>query len=155
MHKHISFDYGFCFLVAIQLLILPLRWVAAYFLAAWLHEMGHMLAVCLMGGKITCLAFSFRGAKMHASALSPGRQLICLLAGPAASFATLSLARFYPQLSFCGAIQGAYNLLPLGNLDGGRALRCIRLLRPRHFIGQLQNFLAKKRNKEYNRGTTI
>ena len=133
MCRRICFDYGFCFLAALLLLMLPLRWVAAYFLAAWAHEMGHLLAVCLLGGRVSCLEFSFRGARMHASALSPGRQLVCLLAGPGASFALLPLMAFYPRLAFCGLAQGVYNLLPVGNMDGAGALRCIRLLIKRHF----------------------
>lgn len=135
MCRRICFDYGFCFLAALLLLMLPLRWVAAYFLAAWVHEMGHLLAVRLLGGRVSCLEFSARGARMHASALSPGRQLVCLLAGPGASFALLPLVALYPQLSFCGFVQGVYNLLPLGNMDGAGALRCIRLLIKRHFSG--------------------
>ena len=135
MCRRISFDYGFCFLAALLLLMLPLRWVAAYFLAAWVHEMGHLLAVCLLGGRVSCLEFSFRGARMHTSALSPGRQLVCLLAGPGASFALLPLVAFYPQLAFCGLVQGVYNLLPVGNMDGAGALRCIRLLIKRRFSG--------------------
>lgn len=129
LRKRISFDYGFCFLAAILLLMLPLRWVTAYFLAAFCHEMGHYLAVRLVGGKVSCLEFSLRGAKMYASALPPVRWLICLLAGPAASFSMLLFTRIYPQLALCGLVQGVYNLLPIGKLDGGRALDCIRILR--------------------------
>lgn len=128
LQRRIYFDYGFCFLAAILLLMLPLRWVAAYFLAAIFHEMGHYLAVRLLGGEISCLEFSLRGAKMHASALPAGKQLVCLLAGPGASLSMLMFARVYPQLALCGLVQGVYNLLPLGKLDGGRALSCIRFL---------------------------
>lgn len=144
MCRRICFDYGFCFLAALLLLMLPLRWVAAYFLAAWVHEMGHLLAVCLLGGRVSCLEFSFRGARMHTSALSPGRQLVCLLAGPGASFALLPLAAFYPRLAFCGFVQGVYNLLPVGNMDGAGALRCIRLLIKRHFSGAAPKIPCKE-----------
>lgn len=134
MHKRICFDYGFCFLTALLLLTLPLHWVAACFLAALFHELGHYLAVLLLGGKISCLEFSFCGARMYASALPPERELLCLLAGPAASLSMLLFVRIFPQLSLCGLIQGVYNLLPIGNLDGGKAARMIRLLRRERYF---------------------
>lgn len=137
MRKRICFDYGFCFLTALLLLTLPLHWVAAYFLAAFFHELGHYLAILLLGGKISCLEFSFRGARMYASALPPKRELVCLLTGPAASLSMLLFVRIFPQLSLCGLVQGIYNLLPIGNLDGGKAARIICLLRrERYFRGR-------------------
>lgn len=122
------FDDGFCILLALLLLTLPLHWAAAVLLAAFAHEMGHFLAVWLLGGTVSSVELSLRGAKMHAPPLSPGKQLLALLAGPAVSFLMLALYSVFPQLSFCGLIHGMYNLLPVGSLDGGNALRCIRAL---------------------------
>ena len=66
--------------------------------------------------------------------MSPGRELICILAGPAASLLLLCLARIFPRVAICGLIQGCYNLLPIAPLDGGRALHCLlSLLEKRQF----------------------
>lgn len=126
MKNKISIDYRFFFLMAILLLLIPLKWVIACFLAAFVHEMGHFCAVRLLGGEILGAALSSRGAKMYAPPLSPGKQVVCILAGPLASFSLILFARIYPQIAFCGIVQGVYNLLPLGNLDGRNALNCIK-----------------------------
>lgn len=143
MGRQIHFDYGFCFLAAALLLTIPLRWILACALAAAVHEGGHYMAVRLLGGEVTQVDFSHRGAKMYASPLPPARELICLLAGPAASFSLLLLAGAFPRLSFCGVVQGLYNLLPIGTSDGARALQCLRTL----FSGGREKFLAKRENK--------
>ena len=66
MRKRICFDYGFCFLTALLLLTLPLHWVAAYFLAAFFHELGHYLAVLILGGKYPAWNFPFAAPEcMH------------------------------------------------------------------------------------------
>lgn len=64
--------------------------------------------------------------------MSPGRELLCVLAGPAVSFSLLALARFFPRIAICGLVQGIYNLLPIYPLDGGKALRCMVSLLRKH-----------------------
>lgn len=128
MRGRIRADDGFFFLMALLLLTLPLRWVLACFLAAMVHELGHALAVLLCGGRITGVMLSFRGARMDAAPLPVGAELVCVLAGPAASLLLLLLVRPFPRLALCGAVQGAYNLLPLGSLDGARAVACLHSL---------------------------
>ena len=109
MRGRIRADDGFFFLMALLLLTLPLRWVLACFLAAMVHELGHALAVLLCGGRITGVMLSFRGARMDAAPLPVGAELVCVLAGPAASL-TLGLllptpfvnagALFHPSICF-------------------------------------------------------
>ena len=125
MLRRIRIDYGFFIFAAALLLIIPIRWIFAAFLAALAHELGHYLAVRLMGGEVSGGDLSWRGARMEMFPMSPGRELVCILAGPAASFSLLVLARFFPRIAICGLIQGIYNLLPIYSLDGGKALRCV------------------------------
>lgn len=125
MLRRIRIDYGFFIFAAALLLIIPIRWIFAAFLAALAHELGHYLAVRLMGGEVSGGDISWRGARMEMFPMSPGRELVCILAGPAASFSLLVLARFFPRIAICGLIQGIYNLLPIYSLDGGKALRCV------------------------------
>jgi hypothetical protein len=47
------------------------------------------------------------------------------VAGPAGSFLLLFVARWLPLVAICGFIQGSYNLLPLGTMDGGRVVACL------------------------------
>lgn len=65
---------------------------------------------------------------METLPMSTGRELIAVLAGPAASLLLLSLVRVFPRVAICGLIQGIYNLLPIYPLDGGKALRCLMAL---------------------------
>ncbi|MCI6729349.1 MAG: hypothetical protein SOY32_00500 [Candidatus Faecousia sp.] len=105
----------------------PLGCFWPFLLAAALHELGHALSVLLCGGKIRELRLGPGGAVMTAARLSYRQELLCALAGPAVS---LSLPLFgWPWLGFWGLVQGAYNLLPVYPLDGGRALQCALLLR--------------------------
>ncbi len=112
-------------LLALMFLLLPLRWVLAALLAGAIHELCHYGAVRLLGGKVTAFSVFSSGARMDAAGLGRGKALFCILAGPLGSFSLLLLARWLPRLAICGGIQGAYNLLPIEPLDGGRALRCL------------------------------
>lgn len=134
MLRRVRIDYGFYFFAAALLLIIPIRWILAAFLAALAHELGHYLAVQLLGGEVSGGEVTWRGARMEVFPMSPGRELCCLLAGPAASYLLLFLARVFPRVAICGLIQGTYNLLPIYPLDGGKALRCVvSLLREHRF----------------------
>lgn len=113
-----------CLLFAFSLLILPLRWILAAFTAAIAHEAFHALAVLLCGGRLKSLIVGKEGAVMTASPMTPGRELICTLAGPLGSGLMILLLPWLPRVAFCSGIHFAYNLLPIYPLDGGRALRC-------------------------------
>ena len=134
MLRRVRIDYGFYIFVAALLLIIPIRWIFAALLAALAHELGHYLAVRLLGGGISRGEMTWRGARMEIFPMSPERELICILAGPAASLLVLCLGRIFPRVAICGLIQGCYNLLPIVPLDGGKALHCLlSLLKNRQF----------------------
>ena len=110
-------------LLALLLLVLPIRWVAAAVLAAVFHESCHMAAVYLLVGRCEGIRLSARGARMEATLPAFRGELLSILAGPAGSLLLLSLYRVLPRVAVCAAVQGFYNLLPIEPLDGGRALR--------------------------------
>ena len=99
-------------------------------LAASVHELGHFLALRLQGIPVTGLRLSPWGAVMvcRRDRLSYGGEILALLAGPGANLllsAALCLAPSPPEaLIGAGLVLGSFNLLPLGKLDGGGALRC-------------------------------
>ncbi len=106
--------------------------LAAVLLAALCHELGHYGALRLCGGRLESLSVSAFGAQMRIrdrGCLSYGREALCVLAGPLVNATLswlLSLAGAYCEelYLFAGAqlILGAFNLLPLSALDGGRLL---------------------------------
>lgn len=110
---------------AIWILLLPAKWLLGAVMAACVHEMGHILAVLLLGGIVRRIDIGPLGAKIHAEGIEGGREALCALAGPAGSFLCLLLIRKFPVLGLCALVQGIFNLLPVYPLDGGRALSCL------------------------------
>lgn len=101
--------------------------------AILLHECGHLLAFSLLGEPPPAFGAAAGGFRLTASRpLSYRSELLISLAGPAANAAAalfalpLCLARIggsYPPLvALIMVLTAAANLLPIGDLDGGRIL---------------------------------
>lgn len=125
MDSKLTVSSGFCLLWAACLLLLPLKWAVGAFLAAFVHECAHLIAIWLSGGQVYSVKLGGNGAVMETSPMTPGREALCALAGPLGSFSLILITRHYPEAAVCGLIQGAYNLIPIFPLDGGRILRCL------------------------------
>lgn len=123
MQTRLSLDGGFCVLLALLLLVLPLPWLMAAILAASVHELCHYLALRLTGASVYGLRLGLGGARMETGPLSPAQELLAAAAGPIGSALLLLLGKWMPRTALCGAIHCIYNLLPLFPLDGGRVLR--------------------------------
>lgn len=113
-----------CLFLATAILVLPVPWILAAIAAAVFHELCHIAAVYLCGGKISRLQIGVSGAVMEAEPMSRGKEWICALAGPLGSLLLLLFAKWIPRTAVCGAFHALYNLLPVYPLDGGRAFRC-------------------------------
>lgn len=101
-----------------------LLWAAA---AAIVHELGHVAAAMLMGGRAEALTLSAVGAELrfdYSSVLSYGRECLVALAGPAvnliAGVPLLWAGLYLPAMITFGL--GLFNLFPVLPLDGGRVL---------------------------------
>ncbi len=96
-------------------------------LACLLHELGHVTAARLCGGRVERLVLSAVGAELTFDYLRPlsySRDSMVALAGPAVNLAAgafaLAMRWYLPAALSLGV--GAFNLLPVRPLDGGRAL---------------------------------
>jgi Zn-dependent protease len=101
------------------------------------HEMGHFAEAKRQGLRVTLPTFvPFFGAyvMVHRANLSPWRSALVSLAGPflgslgaaiAWAASTLGDARLFVGLASIGFFLNAFNLLPIGFLDGGTIARSI------------------------------
>ena len=109
---------------SVLILMLPLNWVLAVFMAALIHELCHFAVLRILRVPVFAMRIGGRGAAMETGSMTQFQELLCTLAGPVGSFMLLLLVRIFPRLAICGLIQGIYNLIPLYPMDGGRIARC-------------------------------
>lgn len=121
-------------LAAAALLYLDQSGILPWALAACAcHELGHWAVIRLTGGRIAVLRLSAVGAELRLSALSrQSRAGRCLsaLAGPGTNlFLALLCSRLgdggWHTFTGMNLTLGCFNLLPVGQLDGGQALACL------------------------------
>ena len=91
--------------------------------AALIHELGHIVATTLLGGRIERLTTFGLAINMQASFDRIGtfrRDFLAVLAGPAfgliAMFIALAFGKF--QFAMINLVLTAFNLLPIEGLDG-------------------------------------
>ena len=121
MRDFVRVDVSACLMGAFLLLTLPLNWLLSALAAAAFHELCHGAAILLLGGRIWGVRIGSGGAVMETEPLSSGKELVCALAGPAGSLLLVLTFRIFPRVAVCALVQGAFNLLPVFPLDGGRA----------------------------------
>ena len=125
-------------LPALLLMFLPIQWVSAVIVAAAVHELSHIAALCLLDVHVFDISIGLRGARILTEPMNPTKELVCALAGPLGSAALLLTARWFPRLAICGAVHCLYNCLPLLPFDGGRVLHsAIALVFPEEYCEQV------------------
>lgn len=125
MGSRLRLHPGVYFLAVLWILILPPAWGMGAILAMAVHELCHLLVIILCGGQICGFRMMPWGAEILTTPMGKGREVLCALAGPVGSFSMLFMAEYFPEAALCGLVQGAYNLLPIYPLDGGRALNLL------------------------------
>lgn len=132
MERKVKILPGFYIFVAVALLLAPIKWLAAWMLAAAIHELSHIFMLKLLRCQVLSVRVGASGAVIEAGCDARWKQLLCTLAGPLSGFALLIFLRVMPRVALCGMIQSLYNLLPFSSLDGGKILEIIaQMLFPR------------------------
>lgn len=132
-HKvSVSVSMGFLLLVGWFVAANGWRLLLTVLVAATMHELGHCFALRCFGGAVHRLHIGIFGMVLEVDSfrLSYGRELCCVLAGPATNALCVFFAAFLwenPPLLFMGAntVLCLFNLLPIRPLDGGRALELL------------------------------
>ena len=120
---NIRIDGFACVSGAVAILIFPINWLMAACAAAIIHEMCHILVLMAVHGKVYSLRILFPGAVLETGALSHIQELLCALAGPLGSIGLFLAGTMWPRIALCALIQGAFNMIPVYPLDGGRILK--------------------------------
>lgn len=96
--------------------------------ACALHELGHYWVIRFLGGDVRLIRLTAVGAEMTLShPLGYWQEGLAALAGPGVN---LLLAMLFCRWEWSGLfaglnlVLGCFNLMPVGRLDGGRAMYC-------------------------------
>ncbi len=121
----------FLLLITAAVVLSGFRLAVPVLIAAAVHELGHASAIALLGGRVTGLRLGALGAEMEYDAKFTYLQDAAVaIAGPAAGAALAAVSMwagralgssFLCELAAVSLVYTAFNLLPLGDMDGGRA----------------------------------
>jgi len=106
--------------------------IEAFFLcllALIIHEAGHIITIYRLKEKINIfyiLPFGFCCRLKNQNKNKNKNMIKILLAGPATSLCVAGLFLWTKEFSLVNLIIGIFNLLPIGNLDGGRVARIVK-----------------------------
>ena len=124
--KNTTYSLNFSFLVfnALIFLLRENNTVMTFYAVCIIHELGHLFAIAVTGGKVKSVVFSGTGVIITPEKNSQ-HELFIMLAGAGANllaFAVMyisGIGGIFRLLNICTAV---YNLLPYRQLDGGTAL---------------------------------
>lgn len=124
---------SFFFLLVLFILFGESDLLPLLFLAAMVHELGHLVAIWIFGGKVQQISLSFFGGKIDYSREKESYliKMSILLAGSMFNLLTALLFSAFGNsqqtLFFAGIniLLAVFNLLPISLLDGGAALICL------------------------------
>ena len=126
----LEIGWGFPVLAAVSMLAGAEKALPIAVLSALSHETGHLLALRITGTRVERVRLTAFGAEIRADTryLPYPLEIFCVLAGPAVNLVlAVFLARVLGNDLGAGVnlVLGAFNLLPVPALDGGRILHLL------------------------------
>ena len=116
--------------------------------AAFIHELGHIIAFVLVGDLPEELSFEITGIKMVRSgkAITSGKEIFQLLMGSCTNFLVFLILSYSLQtvnkvslFAISHLILGIFNLRPIQSLDGGMILKII--IRKAYVLGKVVSLM--------------
>lgn len=145
MHKTtVNIQPYFIILGVFTALIIPLKFIIAWLIAAAVHEIGHLISLILLGKQVYCIDIGCFGASIQTDTLTYKEECIAGFSGPFAGALLLFFIRIMPLVATCALIQTLYNLLPFYPMDGGRVM-----------LSALQLVFGHKRGKIISRNLIL
>ena len=136
--KTINFNVQPAFLVAtvLGLVLIPIKWVLAWLVAVFAHELGHFGALKIYRIDVYSISVKLSGTYMQAAPMTALQETVVAAMGPAASgFLVLALSAWLPCTAVCAFFQLLFNIMPINGFDGERILRnCLQAVLPRRYI---------------------
>jgi len=93
------------------------------------HEMGHLAVLYILEKPVKRICITVFGAEiLMKSDLSYGQELAAAIAGPSVNLGLAAVLCYFPGgelIAGMNFLLGCFNLLPFGQMDGGRCLSCL------------------------------
>ncbi len=125
----IKIRYSFLVFNALLFLLRDGRLISAFYISCIVHEIGHILALKLLGGELRSVELSCFGIKMTASPCRNIKEGIAvLMCGPAVNLLIFAILRIFGINGYICAFnlaEGIFNLLPFSFLDGGATIELL------------------------------
>lgn len=107
------------------LLLLPLKFVAAWLISVIVHEGSHYLALKACRCPVPVIKIGMLGAQMETGELSDKCEALCAAAGPVGGLLMLIFIKIFPLVTVISLLHSLFNLIPLFPSDGGRIVHCL------------------------------
>lgn len=128
----IDYSYGFVIIAAFMILGGASEIILPLLIAVLVHEIGHLVAILSLGGKIRSIAFNMGGMTIDYDSFSFTylKDIICAVSGPFAGILFAYAASFLGLTVFSGICFSIniFNMLPVRPLDGGRIMYSVLMI---------------------------
>lgn len=130
-HVNIKLKFMFFAVITIFLIVDKQGFTVLTLLASLTHELGHLFALIALGNKPKELVFEIVGIRLvkQNKFISYNKEILILFAGPLTNIIIFFVLYFFFKdnyycniFSLTNLFIGIFNLLPVGNLDGGQIL---------------------------------